>query len=307
MSRFILARLLLALPVMLGVATLVFLLLHLVPGDPVDVMLGEVATVADREALRRQLGLDAPLWWQWCDYLWRLLHLDLGTSIHSREAIAALLGRRIPATLLLAAASFLVSVILAFPLGITAALRRGRAADRCAMLFSVAGVSIPNFWLGPLLILLFSYRLGWLPVSGMDGPASLVLPALTLGTSLAALQSRMIRAALLEVLHEDFIRAARARGLAESAVILRHGLRNALLPVFAVLGVQLGALLTGAVVTEFIFDWPGVGQLTINAIQQRDYPVVQACVLFISAAYVGVNLLTDIACAWLDPRIRPGD
>ena len=172
------------------------------------------------------------------------------------------------------------------------------------MTVSMLGVSIPNFWLGPLLILLFSYRLGWLPVSGREGWSSLVLPALTLGTAVAALQSRMIRASLLEVLHEDYLRAARARGLSETAVILRHGLRNALLPVVTVMGVQLGVLLTGAVVTEFIFGWPGVGQLTIDAIHKRDYPVVQGCILFISAVYVGVNLLTDLALAWLDPRIR---
>ena len=304
MLRFVLARLLTACIAMLGVASLVFLLLHLVPGDPVDVMLGEAATIADRVALRRQLGLDAPLLWQWGAYLIKLLHLDLGVSIHTRQSIADLLARRIPATAILAAAAFLVSLCVAFPLGIGAALKRGRAADRIAMLFSVTGVSIPNFWLGPLLILLFSYWLGWLPVSGMDGWPSLVLPSLTLGTTLAALQSRMIRASLLEVLAEDYIRAARARGLGETAVVLQHGLRNALLPVVTVLGLQLGALLTGVVVTETIFDWPGVGQLTIEAIHKRDYPVVQGCILFISAAYVAVNLLTDITYAWLDPRIR---
>jgi peptide/nickel transport system permease protein len=304
MSRFILARLLTACIVMLGVASLVFLLLHLVPGDPVDVMLGEAATVADREALRRQLGLDAPLLWQWSSYLIGLLHLDLGVSIHTHQPVASLLARRIPATVILAVTAFLVSLCIAFPLGVGAALKRGRAADRIAMLFSVTGVSIPNFWLGPLLILLFSYWLGWLPVSGMDGWPSLVLPALTLGTTLAALQSRMIRASLLEVMNEDYIRAARARGLGERTVILQHGLRNALLPVVTVMGIQLGALLTGAVITEFIFDWPGVGQLTIEAIHKRDYPVVQGCILFISAAYVAINLLTDITYAWLDPRIR---
>jgi peptide/nickel transport system permease protein len=304
MLRYILARLLAALLVMLGVASLVFLLLHLVPGDPVDVMLGKAATVADRSALRRQLGLDAPLWWQWISYLRHLLHLDLGVSIHTRQPIAELLARRIPATAELAAAAFVTALCIAFPLGVFAALKRGKSVDRAGMLFAVSGVSIPNFWLGPLLILLFSYRLGWLPVSGSEGWSSLVLPALTLGTAVAALQSRMIRASLLEVLHEDYLRAARARGLSETSVVLRHGLRNALLPVVTVLGVQLGILLTGAVVTEFIFNWPGVGQLTIDAIHKRDYPVVQGCILFISAVYVGVNLLTDLALAWLDPRIR---
>ncbi|MEX2524926.1 MAG: nickel ABC transporter permease [Gammaproteobacteria bacterium] len=304
MTRYILTRLLAAAVVMLGVATVVFLLMHLIPGDPVDVMLGEGANPADRAELRRQLGLDRPLLGQWLHYLGRLLYLDLGIGIHSREPVAQLLMQRIPATLALAAAAFLASLCIAFPLGILAAVYRNSVADRIAMLFSVAGVSIPNFWLGPLLILLFSYWLGWLPVSGMQGWSSLILPALTLGTALAALQSRMIRASLLEVLGEDYIRAARARGLGEATVILQHGLRNALLPVVTILGIQLGALLTGAVVTEFIFDWPGVGRLIIDAIHRRDYPVVQACVLFISAVYVLVNLVTDILSTGLDPRMR---
>ncbi len=290
--------------VVFGVSTLVFLLLHLVPGDPVEVMLGESAGVADREALRDALGLNLPLWQQWLTYLGDLVRLDLGTSLHSKRPIADLLAERIPVTAVLALASLGLSLLLAVPLGVLAAIYHNRAVDRGAMLFALAGVAIPNFWLGPMLILVFSYWLGWLPVSGMQGPASLLLPALTLGTALAALQSRMIRTALLEELGRDYVRAARARGLGQMRVVGRHALRNALLPVTTVLGLQLGALLTGAVVTEQIFNWPGVGQLLIDSIQKRDYPVVQACILFISVTYVSVNLLTDLTYAFLDPRVR---
>ena len=229
--------------------------------------------------------------------------LDLGTSIHSQRQISALLAERLPATILMACAGFATAMLIAFPLGIFAALRNNTAVDHAAMAFAIFGVSVPNFWLGPLLILVFSYWLGLFPVSGMNGVASVVLPALTLGTGLAALQARMIRAALLEVLHEDYIRAARARGINETRVVIRHAVRNALLPVVTVLGVQLGALLTGSVVTEYVFDWPGIGQLLIDAIHKRDYPVVQACILVISTTYVAVNLLTDVLYSVIDPRV----
>jgi len=198
----------------------------------------------------------------------------------------------------------LVAVLVALPLGSIAALRKDSIYDNGAMVFSLLGVSIPNFWMGPLLILLFSLTLGWLPVSGRDGLASLVLPALTLGTALAAILARMVRSTLLEVLGEDYIRTARAKGLRESAVVVHHALRNASLPIITVLGLQLGTLLGGAVITEIIFAWPGVGQLTIESIQRRDYPVVQACILLISLSYVLVNTLTDFVYAWLDPRVR---
>ncbi|HSR62059.1 MAG TPA: ABC transporter permease [Gammaproteobacteria bacterium] len=306
MLNYLLTRLVSAFIVVIGVSTIVFLLIHIVPGDPVEVMLGEVAGPADREALRISLGLDLPLWQQWTAYLYQLSHLDLGISLHSRRPIVAILAERLPATVLLAGASLVVTVIIAFPLGILAAIRRNTGWDTGAMIFSMLGVSIPNFWLGPLLILVFSLWLGWLPVSGYSGVASLVLPALTLGTALAALLSRMIRASLLEVLGEDYIRAARARGLSPLQVIGRHGLVNAALPILTVLGMQLGALLGGAVITETIFSWPGIGLLTIEAIQQRDYPVVQACVLIISLAYVLINLVTDLLYAGFDPRVRLG-
>ncbi len=306
MVSYLINRMLGALLVIFGVTGIVFLLIHLVPGDPVEIMLGESVSLADREALRSALGLDRPLMVQYLAYLEGLLHLDLGTSIHSRQPVSGLLLERLPATGLLAIVALAVTVILAFPLGLIAAIRRNTAWDSGAMGFSMLGVSIPNFWLGPLLILLFSLWLGWFPVSGRDGFASVVLPALTLGTGLAAVLSRMVRSSMLEVLGEDYMRSAKARGLAPRRVILRHGLRNALLPVITLLGLQLGALLAGAVITETVFSWPGVGLLTIESIQSRDYPVLQACVLLISTAYVLVNLLTDIVYAWVDPRIRLG-
>jgi peptide/nickel transport system permease protein len=292
--------------VVFGVLCLVFFLIHLVPGDPVEVMLGESAQAADREALRHALGLDRPLLTQWLHYLYNIAHFDLGNSLHSNRPILQILLERAPATLELAVTALLVAVVMAFPLGVMAAVRKDSLWDHGAMGVSLLGVSIPNFLMGPLLILVFAVWLGWFPVSGREGPASLVLPALTLGSAMAAILSRMVRASMLEVLGEDYIRTARAKGLGPRTVIWRHALRNALLPVITLLGLQLGALLAGAVITEAVFSWPGIGQLVIEAIQRRDYPVVQACVLFISLSYVLVNTLTDLAYGWFDPRVRLG-
>ncbi|OQW94373.1 MAG: glutathione ABC transporter permease GsiC [Beggiatoa sp. IS2] len=307
MFNFLLTRLLSVIIVALGVVTLVFLLIHLVPGDPIQAMLGEAATATDQEALREALGLNQPLLTQWLNYLKNLSHGDLGTSLYSKEAINHLLLQRLPATLELAVAGLVVAVLIAFPLGSLAAMRKDTVYDQGAMIFSLLGVSIPNFWMGPLLIILFSLQLGWVPVSGREGLTSLILPALTLGTALAAILARMVRATLLEVLNEDYIRTARAKGLTETAIVIHHALRNAALPIITVLGLQLGTLLGGAVITEMIFSWPGVGQLTIESIQRRDYPLVQACVLLISLSYVMVNTLTDILYAGLDPRVRYRD
>ena len=304
MLTFITHRLAGSLLVIFGVVTIVFLLIHMIPGDPVEIMLGESASTADREALRIALGLDQPLLLQFRHYLSGLLHLDMGQSIHYRRPVSELLLERLPATGLLAAATLIITLVLALPLGIIAAVRRNTLWDTGAMSFSMLGVSIPNFWLGPMLILVFSLWLGWFPVSGRSGFASVILPALTLGTGLVAVLSRMVRSSMLEVLSEDYMRTAKAKGLSPQRVILHHGLRNALLPVITLLGLQLGALLAGAVITETVFSWPGVGLLTIESIQSRDYPVVQACVLLISVTYVFVNLLTDLAYAWIDPRIR---
>jgi peptide/nickel transport system permease protein len=305
-GAFLLARLLSALVVILGVVCLVFMLIHLVPGDPVDVMLGESAIPADRQALRSSLGLDRPIVIQLADYLKGVSVLDLGNSLHARQPVTDLLVSRIPATLELAFAALVVTLLIAIPLGIIAAVKRGGIGDWGAMGFSLLGLSIPNFWLGPMLILCFSLWLGWTPVSGREGISSLILPAVTLGTAFAAITARMVRSSLLEVLGEDFIRTARAKGLDETRVIWRHAMRNAWLPVITLLGLQLGALLGGAVVTEVIFDWPGIGSLMIESIQKRDYPVVQGSVLFISLLYVLVNTLTDILYGLIDPRIRNG-
>jgi peptide/nickel transport system permease protein len=306
MGGFLLSRLFSATLVILGVVCIVFLLLHLVPGDPVEMMLGESAQPADREALRMALGLDRPVLVQLGHYLGGLLQLDLGSSLHSRQPISALLVERLPATLELALLALLLALIIALPLGIMAATHKDKGWDTGAMSFSLLGVSIPNFWMGPMLILVFSLWLGWTPVSGRDGLGSLILPAITLGTALAAILARMVRSSLLEVLSEDYIRTARAKGLSERAVVWRHALRNAWLPVVTLLGLQLGALLGGAVITEAVFSWPGVGSLLVESIQKRDYPVVQGCVLLISLAYVLVNTLTDLVYGWIDPRIRLG-
>ncbi|VFM95681.1 MAG: peptide/nickel transport system permease protein [Candidatus Kentron sp. G] len=307
MLTFVLARIASAAVIVFGVVCLVFLLIHLVPGDPVEVMLGESAQPAEREALRESLGLNRPIGVQLVRYLNGLLHLDLGDSLHAKRPVGEMLAERIPATMLLALAALAVAVSIAIPLGALAAVRRNTAWDRSAMGFAMLGISIPNFVMGPILILIFAVWLQWLPVSGREeGIASLVLPAVTLGTALAALLSRMVRSALLEVLGEDFIRTARAKGLREVVVIFRHGLPNAALPIITVLGLQLGTLLGGAVITEMVFSWPGLGQLTIEAIGQRDYPVLQGCVLVISLSYVGINTITDLVYAGLDPRIRLG-
>jgi peptide/nickel transport system permease protein len=290
--------------VVLGVCTLVFLLIHLVPGDPVEAMLGEGARPADRTALAAALGLDRPLGQQYLTYLRGLVQLDLGQSFVYQRPVVALLADRLPATLTLAAVALALALLLAIPLGVIAACRRGRALDGVAMGFSLLGSSIPNFWLGPMLILVFSLWLGWTPVSGREGPVSLILPAITLGTSLAAILARMVRSSVLEVLGEDYVRTARAKGLAPAAVLWRHALRNAWLPVLTLVGLQLGGLLGGAVITETVFAWPGLGSLLVEAIQGRDYPVVQGCVLLVSLAYVLVNTATDLVYAWVDPRIR---
>lgn len=304
MVDYLLKRLISAVLVILGVSTLVFLLIHLVPGDPVEVMLGETVQQGDVELLRHQLGLDLPVFQQWLQFMLHLARFDLGQSLFTSQPVAQLLLDRIPATVVLAISSLVIAVSIALPLGVLAALRRGTSWDFLAMGVSILGISIPNFWMGPMLVLIFSIGLDWLPVSGFQGPLSLILPALTLGSAMAAILSRMVRSSLLEILQEDYIRAARARGLSSFQIIIRHALPNAALPIITVIGLQLGSLLAGAVITETIFSWPGIGQLTIDAIQKRDYPVVQACVLLISMTYVIVNLLTDIVCAGLDPRIR---
>lgn len=304
MLRFVARRLALTIPVLLGVATLVFALIHLIPGDPAQAMLGEAAPQADVDALRRQLGLDRPLLEQYGDFLAGAITGDLGTSLRTGTPVSAQIAERLPATFELALAAMLVAIALALPLGIAAAAWRGTLVDHAAMTLALAGMSIPNFWLGPLLAIVFAVELGWLPVSGRGGVEHLVLPALSLGLALAAMLARMTRASVLEELREPYVRAARARGVSRVRALVSHAFRNSLIPVVTIVGLQFGAVLTGAVITETIFSWPGIGRLLIQSIGFRDYPLVQGCILLIAVTYVAVNLMTDLAYGLLDPRIR---
>ncbi len=304
MARYLLKRVLLLLPVAWGVSTLVFLLIHLTPGDPVEVMLGETALPAVKEGLRRTLHLDQPLLEQYRLFLQGLFTGDLGISLFSREPVSTTIMKALPATLELAVAGLVVALVIALPLGVLAAVKKDSGVDLGSRFAALLGVSIPNFVLGPLLILTFSIELNWLPVSGRGGFGHLILPAVTLGMALAGILSRMVRASLLEVLGQEYIRVARAKGLSERRVILHHGLIASLIPVITIVGLQFGALLSGAIITEIIFAWPGLGRLTLQAIQARDYPLVQGCVLIISFGYVLVNTGTDLLYAYVDPRIR---
>ncbi len=303
MSTFIRRRLLFTVPVVWGVVTLVFLLIHLIPGDPVEIMLGESALAADRVTLKKELGLDRPVLEQYGVFLKDLCSGDLGQSVHYRRPVLTLISERYPATMLLTLAAMGISLLIALPAGIMSAVRQYSFWDHSTMFLALVGVSMPNFWLGPLLILGFSIQLGWFPVSGKGGLAHLVLPAITLGASMAAIVARMTRSSILEVLRADFVVTARAKGLSERTVILKHVLRNAMLPVITVVGLQFGALLAGSIITETIFSWPGLGTLLIQAIQTRDYPLVQGCVLIIALSYVLVNLITDLLYILIDPRI----
>ena len=304
MVRYLIRRILLTIPVLLGVATLVFSLIHLVPGDPAQSMLGESASASDVADLRARLGLDRPFWEQYLRFMSGLVRGDLGTSFRTSQPVLSSIWERVPATVELALAAMLVAIFVAVPLGIVAAVRRGTFADYTAMTVALAGISIPNFWLGPMLAIIFAVALGWLPVSGRGGWESLILPAISLGAALAAILARMTRASLLEELRELYVRAARARGVSRSRAILGHALRNSLIPLVTILGLQFGAVLTGAVITETIFAWPGVGRLLIQSISFRDYPLVQGCILLIAITYVTVNLITDLLYGVLDPRIR---
>jgi peptide/nickel transport system permease protein len=304
MLRYLIRRLLLTIPVLLGVATLVFALIHFIPGDPAQAMLGEGASPADVAQLRERLGLDQPLFVQYGSFLRGLLRGDLGVSLRNDQPVTQQILERMPATAELAFASMAVAVLIALPLGIIAAVWRGTFADVGAMTLSLVGISVPNFWLGPLLAIIFAVELGWLPVGGRGTVAHLVLPAVTLGAALAAILARMTRASLLEELREPYVLAARAKGVSRTRAVLHHALRNSLIPIVTILGLQFGVVLTGAVITETIFAWPGIGRLLIQSISFRDYPLVQGCVLLIAVTYVGVNLITDLTYGFLDPRIR---
>lgn len=290
--------------VVFGVLLFTFLFIHLLPGDPVMVMLGESASSAEQSVLRLQLGLDLPIWQQFTHYLWRILQGDWGQSLFSHTSVAQLLAMRWWATAQLALLALCIGASVGLPLGVWAALGYQRWPDHLASIFSLSISAMPHFCLGPLMMLLFALKLGWLPVSGMDYPSSIVLPALTLGFGLAAILTRITRASLLEVLHEDFVRTARAKGLPERQVIIRHALRAACLPVVTILGLQMGSLLAGAVITETVFAWDGIGRLLVESIEKRDYPVTQACVMVIALSYVLINFLTELLYQQVDPRLR---
>jgi ABC-type dipeptide/oligopeptide/nickel transport system permease component len=304
MLRYLSLRVLYTVPVVWLVVSIVFLLIHLVPGDPILQMLGEGAPATDVQAARHAYGLDVPLGEQYIHYWKGVLHGDLGLSVRLNQSVSSLIAQRYPYTLQLTLAALFVAIVLSIPAGVHSARRRNRWDDRLISVVSLFGLSFPNFALGPVLILLFAIKLGWLPVSGSGSFAHLVLPAITMGSALAAILTRMVRTSMLEELSHDYIRTARAKGLPERTVVYRHALRNAMIPIITVLGLQFGALLAGAIVTETIFSWPGLGRLTIQAIGNRDYYLVQGCILAIGLTYVAVNFLTDLLYSVANPRIR---
>ena len=304
MIRYISIRLLFALPALWLILTMVFLLAHIVPGDPVAQMLGEGARAEDLTQLRHALGLDLPLPVQYGRYLAGVLHGNLGESFRFQQPVLKVVAEHYPATLELAVVALLICALIGIPAGVLAAHKRGERTDHAVGVLTLFGLSVPNFALGPVLILLFSVVLGWLPVSGRGGISHLILPAFTLGAALAAILTRMVRTSVIEELSADYVRTARAKGVSESGVLFRHALRNALIPILTILGLQFGTLLAGTIVTESIFSWPGIGRLAVQAIGARDYPLLQGCILLIAVSYVFVNLLTDLVYALVDPRVR---
>jgi ABC-type dipeptide/oligopeptide/nickel transport system permease component len=304
MIRHFLQRLLYTLPALWLILTMVFLMIHIVPGDPVLQMLGQDARVEDLAQLRHSLGLDQPLGVQYVRYLEGLARGDWGQSMRYSAPVRPIVLQRFPATLELSLAALVVCLAIAIPAGVFSARRRGSGADRATSFFTLLGLSVPNFALGPILILLLSIEIGWLPVSGRGGISHLILPAATLGAALAAILTRMVRGSMIEELSSDYVRTARAKGITETQVLFRHAFPNALIPVITIVGLQFGSLLAGTIVTETIFSWPGIGRLAVQAISARDYPLLQGCILIIALSYVAVNLLTDLVYAMVDPRVR---
>jgi peptide/nickel transport system permease protein len=302
--RYVLKRVVLALPVLVGVSVVVFVAIRLIPGDPAQLMAGQAATQEVVQQIRQSLGLDQPLPVQYLYFLRNVVRGDLGRSLFNGAPVVEELAQRFPRTVRLALASMAVASLIGIPAGILAATRRSTWVDTAVMLVALAGVSVPVFWLGLNLILLFSVRLQWLPSFGYETWRHLVLPSLTLGAASTAVVARMTRSAMLEVLGQDYVRTARAKGLAERVVVSRHALRNALIPVVTVLGLQLGTLLSGAVLTETVFAWPGIGRLLVEAVLARDYPIIQGATLLIAATFVVLNVAVDVLYGLLDPRIR---
>lgn len=301
---YLLRRLLFAIPVLLGVTTLTFLLIHMVPGDPIEILLGEQASQIDKNALRAELGLDKPLAQQYVELYKGLVRFDLGTSLHSRKSVSAELAERIPATLELTIVAMCIAIIIGLPLGVLSSIRRNSWIEKLLNSYSLLAISSPSFWIAPLLVWIFSIQFDIFPVSGRNELWSVVLPALSMALQLSAVLIQTTKTSMNDVIHEDFVRVARAKGAPPSTVYFKHALSNAITPVITVMGLQFGALLTGAVIVETVFDWPGVGLLLFQAIQQRNYPLVQGCVLLIATTYVLVNLLTDLMYAYANPRVR---
>lgn len=304
MQQYLKRRLLTLIPVIFGVVTAVFLIIHLIPGDPVAMMLEENAKPGDVEALRSRLGLDKPLSVQYYRFWGNLFQGDLGESIYQRQPVFRLILEKFPNTALLAVCAVIVSLIIAFPLGIFSALNQRKPVDYLSLGFSILGISMPVFWLGPLLILVFAVQLHWLPVTGMGSWKHLILPSFTLGFGLSAITIRMIRSSMIEVMNQDYIRTAFAKGLSKKRVVWKHALKNVMIPVITVVGLQLGALFGGVIITEKVFSYPGIGSLLITAIKGRDYPLVQGVILAIALTYILINLLVDLIYSQVDPRIK---
>lgn len=304
MSRYLLKRFFSIIPILFAVSTIVFFLIHLIPGDPVDLILGEQALPADRQMIAHELNLDKPVIVQYGIFLKGLVTGDWGKSIFDRRPVLEHLKDRYSATLLLACAAMFVAVFVAIPMGILAAIKRNSVWDSLAMLVALIGISVPNFWLGPVLILIFSVYLGFLPISGAGSLNALILPAITLGAALAAMLSRMTRSSMIEEIKRDYVVTARAKGVSEKRIIFKHALKNALNPIITIMGLQVATLLAGTIITEKIFSWPGIGSLLLDSIGRRDYPVVEGCILIISFAYVIINTTVDCLYKVFDPRIR---
>ncbi|MDQ6674322.1 MAG: ABC transporter permease [Chloroflexota bacterium] len=304
MTGYLVRRLLGLIPVLFGVSLLVFAILKFIPGDPARAVAGLDASREDVENIRRQLGLDQPVYIQYVVFLGNALTGDFGRSVRSRRPVIDEVANTLPATVQLALVSMAFAIVVGVVLGIVAATRQYTIWDGLTMVVALLGISVPIFWLGLMLILLFAVQLGWLPAQGRGGPENLVLPSLTLGAASAGIIARMMRSSMLEVMRQDYVRTARAKGLGEQVVVLRHALKNAAIPAVTVIGLQFGYLLGGAIITETVFAWPGMGRLVVEAIKFRDYPVVQACILLLALAFSLVNILVDLTYAYLDPRIR---
>ena len=304
MTQYIIRRFLQMIPITLGILTLIFSLIHLIPGDPAMQIAGEGARPEDVQSVRKALGLDQPLWKQYVTYITNLAHGDLGRSFRTDESVAREIAARYPATMVLAFGSMFVALLVAFPLGIISAIYRNSWIDNVARFFALIGVSMPSFWFGPLLIIAFAINRTWFPVSGREGWRSLVLPSITMGLALSAILTRMIRVSLAEELNQLYVTTAIAKGVTRGRAIFRHALKNALIPVITILALQFGSLLTGAIITEQIFSWPGLGRLLIQSITTRDYPQVQASILVIALTYIMVNFISDLLYGVVDPRIK---